>query len=591
VLGIIKKKVEMKVKSISRKLLTRVLSVYFILTFIVTCVQIGAEYINTKSHINSELLTLEQTFSGSLTRAVWELNTQQAVDIAEGLVAIPMIKGITVTDENDQVIAQLGEFSNDHLFNQPEKIALDSEYFTIDSLSGGLFGHSFPLIFEFSGRTTKVGTVILLSSDTVIFERIEVGIYFLIGNAMVKTAALVILFSLAFSHLLTNPLNELTEQINHFDIDDPEASKLHTMNYENNELNILQNAYNNLLDELVQHQIRLSVAKQEILAANQKLDDQNLILEQEVAKKTSSLSTTMLEMNKQQRELIEQQKQLTAENIRRSQTEQTLTKTNKELKSSIEELKKAQERLIDAEKMAILGKLSAEISHEINTPIGVSITSTSYLADLLESLQNDIENQKLTKRSLDDFTNNADQSLHLLMNNLNRASDLITSYKQVAVDQTSDKTRKINLAQYLHEIIQSLQPKFKKTKHVIKVDCADNIDIYCHAGAISQIFTNLIINSILHGFDGIESGIITISAHLKGERLYLHYQDNGVGVPQNKLPQIFDPFYTTKAGNGGTGLGTHIINELVTDTLNGTIVAISNAGEGLSYDIEFNDMR
>jgi signal transduction histidine kinase len=590
-LGIIKKKVEMKVKSISRKLLTRVLSVYFILTFIVTCVQIGAEYINTKSHINSELLTLEQTFSGSLTRAVWELNTQQAVDIAEGLVAIPMIKGITVTDENDQVIAQLGEFSNDDYFNQPEKIALNSEYFTIDSLSGGLFGHSFPLIFEFSGRTTKVGTVILLSSDTVIFERIEVGIYFLIGNAMVKTAALVILFSLAFSHLLTNPLNELTEQINHFDIDDPEASKLHTMNYENNELNILQNAYNNLLDELVQHQIRLSVAKQEILAANHKLDDQNLILEQEVAKKTSSLSTTMLEMNKQQRELIEQQKRLTAENIRRSQTEETLTKTNKELKSSIQELNKAQERLIDAEKMAILGKLSAEISHEINTPIGVSITSTSYLADLLVSLQNDIENQKLTKRSLDDFTNNADQSLHLLMNNLNRASDLITSYKQVAVDQTSDKTRKINLAKYLHEIIQSLQPKFKKTKHVIKVDCADNIDIYCHAGAISQIFTNLIINSILHGFDGIESGIITISAQLKGERLYLHYQDNGVGVPQNKLPQIFDPFYTTKAGNGGTGLGTHIINELVTDTLNGTIVAMSNAGEGLSYDIEFNDMR
>ncbi len=590
-LVVIKKKVEMKVKSISRKLLTRVLSVYFILTFIVTCVQIGAEYINTKSHINSELLTLEQTFSGSLTRAVWELNTQQAIDIAEGLVAIPMIKGITVTDENDQVIAQLGEFSNNDSFNQPEKIALNSEYFTIDSLSGGLFGHSFPLIFEFSGRTTKVGTVILLSSDTVIFERIEVGIYFLIGNAMVKTAALVILFSLAFSHLLTNPLNELTEQINHFDIDDPEASKLHTMNYENNELNILQNAYNNLLDELVQHQIRLSVAKQEILAANHKLDDQNLILEQEVAKKTSSLSTTMLEMNKQQRELIEQQKRLTAENMRRSQTEETLTKTNKELKRSIEELKKAQERLIDAEKMAILGKLSAEISHEINTPIGVSITSTSYLADLLDSLQNDIENQKLTKRSLDDFTNNADQSLHLLMNNLNRASDLITSYKQVAVDQTSDKTRKINFAQYLHEIIQSLQPKLKKTKHVIKVDCADNIDIYCHAGAISQIFTNLIINSILHGFDGIESGIITISAQLKGERLHLHYQDNGVGVPKNKLPQIFDPFYTTKAGNGGTGLGTHIINELVTDTLNGTIVATSNTGQGLSYDIEFNDMR
>ena len=581
----------MKVTSISRKLLTRVLSVYFVLTFIVTCVQIGAEYVNTKSHINSELITLEKTFSGSLTRAVWELNTQQAIDIADGLVAIPMIKGIMVTDENDQVIAQLGEKSSDDFFNQPENVALNNEYISINSLSDGLFGHSFPLIFEFSGRTTKVGTVVLLSSNEVIFDRIEIGIYFLIGNAMVKTAALVFLFSLAFSQLLTNPLNELTEQINQFDIDDPDASKLHTINYENNELNILQTSYNSLLDELIQYQVRLSKAQQEILTANHKLDDQNLILEQEVAKKTSSLSTTMLEMNKQQRELIAQQEQLKAENIRRSQTERTLTQTNKELKSSILELNKAQERLIDAEKMAILGKLSAEISHEINTPIGVSITSTSYLSDLLSTLQDDINNQKLTKRSLDDFANNAGQSLRLLLNNLNRASDLITSYKQVAVDQTSDKTRKINVAQYLNEIIQSLHPKLKKTKHTVKVNCADNIDIYCHAGAISQIFTNLIINSIIHGFDAIESGTITINAELKGERLFLHYQDDGIGVPKDKLSQLFDPFYTTKSGDGGTGLGTHIINELVTDTLNGQIVAHSDAGQGLSYDIEFDDMR
>ena len=581
----------MKVTSISRKLLARVLSVYFVLTFIVTCVQIGAEYINTKSHINSELLTLEKTFSGSLTRAVWELNTQQAIDIAEGLVAIPMIKGVMVTDENDQVIAQLGENSSDAFFNQPDKIALNNEYISIDSLSEGLFGHSFPLIFEFSGRTTKVGTVVLLSSNKVIFERIEVGIYFLIGNAMVKTAALVFLFSLAFSQLLTNPLNELTEQINQFDIDDPESSKLHTINYENNELNILETSYNSLLDELIQYQVRLSKAQQEILAANHKLDDQNLVLEQEVAKKTSSLSTTMLEMNKQQRELIAQQEQLKAENIRRSQTERTLTQTNRELKNSVQELNKAKERLIDSEKMAILGKLSAEISHEINTPIGVSITSTSYLSDLLSSLQYDIHNQKLTKRSLDDFANNADQSLRLLLNNLNRASDLITSYKQVAVDQTSDKTRKINVAQYLNEIIQSLHPKLKKTKHTIKVNCADNIDIYCHAGAISQIFTNLIINSLLHGFDSLESGTININAELRGERLYLHYQDNGIGVPKDKLSQLFDPFYTTKSGDGGTGLGTHIINELVTDTLNGKIVAHSEEGQGLSYDIEFDDMR
>jgi signal transduction histidine kinase len=579
----------MKVTSISRKLLTRVLSFYFVLTFLVTCVQIGAEYINTKSHINSELLTLEKTFSSSLTRAVWELNTQQAIDIAEGLVAIPMIKGIKVTDENNQIITQLGENRT-----QDGDIKLDNKeksYFNISSLSEGLFGYSFPLIFEFSGRSTKVGTVTLLSSNQVIFDRIEIGIYFLIGNAMVKTAALVFLFSIAFSQLLTNPLNELTEQINQFDIDDPEASKLHIVNYERNELSILQNAYNNLLAELSHYKEELATAQSEIIDSNNKLDEQNLMLEQEVAKKTSSLSTTMLKMEMQQRELLAQQGQLKAENSRRSQTEKTLTNTNDELKSSIQELRKAQERLLDAEKMATLGTLSAEITHEINTPIGVSITSTSYLSDLLTKLNDEIDSNKLSKRGLDEFRQNANQSVELLINNLNRASDLISSYKQVAVDQTSDKIRHINLEKYINEIIKSLHPKLKKTKHEINIDCSNTIEVYCHAGAISQIFTNLIINSIIHGFEGIEQGEINIKVEMQNDEVQITYSDNGLGIPKESLPSLFDPFFTTKSGKGGSGLGTHIVQNLVTDTLNGTIVATSEENQGLSYLITFKDMR
>jgi len=579
----------MKVTSISRKLLTRVLSFYFALTFIVTCVQIGAEYVNTKSHINSELLTLEKTFSSSLTRAVWELNTQQAIDIAEGLVAIPMIKGIKVTDENNQVITQLGEERN---IDKNQQIQSEqSSYFDINSFSEGLFGYSFPLIFEFSGRTTKVGTVTLLSSNQVIFDRIEVGIYFLIGNAMVKTAALVFLFSIAFSQLLTNPLNELTEQINQFDMDDPEASKIDVVNYEENELSILQNAHNNLLSELSRHKEELALAQSEIIASNNKLDDHNLMLEQEVAKKTSSLSTTMLKMERQQRELLVQQEQLKAENIRRSQTEKTLINTNHELKSSIEELNKAQGRLLEAEKMAMLGILSAEVTHEINTPIGVSITSTSYLSDLITKLNKDISDNKLSKRGLDEFSENAQQSIKLLINNLNRASELISSYKQVAVDQTSDKIRKINMAKYIDEIIHSLHPKLKKTNHSIHVECEKGIEVYCHAGAISQIFTNLIINSIVHGFENLNRGRINIKVEMHAQEIQIRYHDNGVGMPEHNLPKLFDPFFTTRASNGGTGLGTHIIQNLVTDTLSGTIVASCPEGCGLCYLITFNDMH
>jgi len=582
----------MKTTSLSRKLLARVLSFYFVLTFLVTCVQIGAEYINTKSHITSELLTLEKTFSGSLTRAVWELNTQQAIDIADGLVAIPMIKGITITDENEQIIAQLGLVADEETLNieSLNDEGSDNEYFNVSSSTDGLFGHSFPLIFEFSGRTTKVGSVTLLSSNEVIFNRIQVGIYFLIGNAMVKTAALVLLFSIAFSQLLTNPLNELTEQINQFDIDDPEASKLHVINYENNELNILQNAYNNLIDELVLYKEQLAQAQSKIISTNSKLDEQNLMLEQEVARKTSSLSTTMLKMEMQQRELLEQQSKLQAENNRRSVTEKTLIDTNHELKSSIIELNKAQERLLDAEKMAILGNISAEVSHEINTPIGVSITSASYLSDLLTTLKEDIEQNKLSKRTLTDYTKNSQQGLNIVLNNLSRISELVTSYKQVAVDQISDKIRLVNIGKYLDEIIHSLHPKLKKTSHTIKVDCPENSEVYCHAGAISQIFTNLIINSIAHGFSNINRGTINITVKQAADHVHIVYQDDGHGLDEEQLEHLFDAFYTTSENQDGSGLGTHIVYDLVNDTLNGRVKASSAPGEGLRYDIEFSSM-
>ncbi|TYK65199.1 sensor histidine kinase [Colwellia echini] len=578
----------MKITSISRKLLSKVLSVYFILTISVTGVQIIAEYFNTKSHINSELLTLQKTISGSLTRAVWELNTQQAVDISEGLIAIPMIKGITVTDEAKNVITQLGEVLSLNPENSPNR---DNEHYIISSISEGLFGHSFPLIFEFSGRTTTVGTVTLLSSNDVIFSRIEVGIYFLIGNAIVKTAFLILLFSLAFNKLLTEPLQALTNQMKQLDLHDPDASKFHRMSNETNELNVLEDAYNNLIDELIEFKDKLALSQRETNLANEKLDEQNLLLEQEVARKTSTLSSTLLRMEVQQKEMLTQQHQLEAENSRRSKTENTLITTNKDLKNSIMELSKAQDRLLEAEKMSSLGQLSAEVSHEINTPIGISITSISYLADILNKLQQDINEQKLSKRTIDTFIENAQHSVALLLNNLQRAAELIASFKQVAVDQTNDKIRLISVAKYLDEIIQSLHPKLKKTNHHVKVDCDPHIEIYTHPGAIAQIVINLIINSITHGFADINRGIISIKISAEAQRLVMIYQDNGVGVSPDQLEKLFMPFYTTKADKGNTGLGTHIIQNLVIDTLNGSIDANSTLGEGLSYRITFPDMR
>ena len=577
--------------SISRKLLSRVLSLYFVLTFIVTGVQIIAEYYNAKSHINSELLTLERTFSGSLTRAVWELNTDQVNDIANGLAAIPMIKSIVVANENDEVIVQYGDFNENATFATQTVQGENENYINLESLSHGTFGHTFPLIFEFSGRSTKVGSVTLLSSNEVIFNRIEIGIYFLIGNAMVKTAALIILFSLAFNKLLTSPLNELTDQMRKFDIDDPDSSRINSKIIENNELKVLENAYNNLIDQLIIYKEELAQAQLQLVHSNQKLDEHNLMLEQEVAKKASSLSSNMLKMELQQRDLIEHQKQLEEENERRKNTEQTLLKTNRDLTQSIDELNKAQERLLESEKMASLGSLAAEISHEVNTPIGISITSASVLTDTINEINAKMAAKNMSKQELKDYNQQIEQSIFLLNNNLKRASELLMSFKQVAVDQTSNKVRQINLRHYLDEITQSLQPKLKAHRHIINIDCPKNLIIETQAGALSQIFTNLIINSIVHGFEGIEEGQIDISVTMDGDRIKIDYSDNGRGVDQSQLDKLFERFYTTKDQDGGTGLGTSIVKNLVTDNLNGEIAVSSAPEKGLSYHIEFNAMR
>ena len=580
----------MKVQSLSRKLLTRVLSFYFILTVSVTGIQIIAEYFNTKNHINSELLTLEKTISGSLTRAVWELNSQQVIDISEGLLAIPMIKGITVTDESNNIITQLGEVISPEKL-EIDRISLNGSSEGVSSISEGLFGHSFPLVFEFSGRTTSVGRVTLLSSNTVIFNRIEVGIYFLVANAIVKTAFLIFLFTWAFNKLLTRPLNELTQQIEQIDLDDPEASKLHSMNYEKNELNILEDAYNNLINELVEFKEKLAFSQLETDKAKDQIDEHNLLLEQEVAKKTSSLSSTMLSMEIQKKELLDQKHSLQEENIRRSKTEKTLTTTNKELILSIKELNIAKERLLETEKMASLGQLSAEVSHEVITPIGISITSSTYLLEQISTLKQTLDQNKMSKRSIENFINNATRSTEILTNNLYRASELLVSFKHIAVDQTNDKIRMINISKYIDEIIQSLHPKLRKTAHSINVNCDKNIEIYTHPGAIAQILLNMIINSITHGFEHINRGEITINIDYQPHKLIINYADNGHGLTPEAKNKLFEAFYTTKANKGGSGLGTHIIRNLVSDTLNGTVTAHSELNKGLSYHIEIPDMR
>lgn len=515
---------------LSRKLLTRVLSVYFFLTFIVTVGQIFTEYLSTKSHIESELQTLKNTFSTSLTRAIWEVNIPQAQSIAEGLMELPIVTGVQIRDENGEYIADLGV-----------TIAQIRAPFTSGELEdhdGGLFSYSFPLIFEFSNRASTVGDVTLYSNFDIIFGRIEVGIFFLIGNAIVKTAFLVFLFMTAFRRMLSDPLMEVTQKMSAFNPDNPEQSKIYLTLDDENELRLLQYSYNQVIDDLIVSQQQLKNTQGELQRVNKKLDDQNLLLEQEVAKKTASLSQIMLDLERQKDELIANQRELRQENENRQYIENVLRDKNKELAQSMEHLKLAQDQLLESERMA-------------------------------------------------SFLDEAEQTTSLLLTNLNRASDLITSFKQVAVDQTSEAERVFNLNNYLHEILQSLGPSFKHTQHKVNVQCPDELYIRSAPGIIALIITNMIMNSIIHGFENKTDGHIDIEVLQDGEDVVLTYQDDGCGIPADQLGRLFDAFFTTKRGQGGSGLGTHIMYNLVTQALDGNIEASSEPGQGLRYEIRF----
>ena len=566
--------------SLSKKLLTSVLSVYFVLTFVVTCGQIFAEYFNTKSYIRDELQTLQKTFSGSLTRAIWELNTDQSVTIAEGLIAIPMVEGIIVRDDSGEVISQLGR-SLDIRELYSQQLVQDASI--IEDTPSGLFGYTFPLIFEFSGRATQVGDVTLFSSRDVVVSRIIVSIYLLVGNAMIKTTFLILLFLMAFRKHLTMPLKQLTEQIESIELDDLEGTRIDVSHQDQNELNVMAQSFNNLISKVVEYRNKLDLTQKELIKSNEKLDQQNLLLEQEVARKTSNLSQAMMDLQQQKYELEKQKLNLTEEIELRRHTEQELLTKQGEMQRYVDELNVAQERLLGSEKMAALGGLVAGITHDINTPVGIGVTATSFLQERLNAVEQAYQNKTLSPKELEEFIQDAKQSAALLTSNLDRASELVASFKQIAVDQASEAVRTINFKEYLGEVIRSLHPKLKKTKHEINIECPDSLVLNLPAGAISQIFTNLIMNSLIHGFEGITHGHINIDVSEQDGRVLINYRDDGRGVNEEQLDKLFDPFFTTKRDQGGSGLGTHITFNLVKQTLGGDIEVSSKPNEGLQY--------
>ncbi|MBS0570363.1 MAG: PAS domain-containing sensor histidine kinase, partial [Proteobacteria bacterium] len=259
-----------------------------------------------------------------------------------------------------------------------------------------------------------------------------------------------------------------------------------------------------------------------------------------------------------------------------------LRRANAELRETLEKLTQMQRQLLESEKMAALGGLVAGIAHEINTPLGVTVTAASHLRE---------EALRLTRTASADpdevarFHATVGESSEIILRNLQRADRLIKSFKLIAVDQSTEERRTIELGAYLNEILVSLGPILKKGAHRIGVECPEPITLSTYPGALYQIVSNLVMNSLHHAFAPGHAGTMTIGAHRQGNLVELTYRDNGCGMNDAVRARVFEPFFTTTRAQGGSGLGLHVVYNLVTQLLRGSIRVESAPGAGVLFEI------
>lgn len=274
--------------------------------------------------------------------------------------------------------------------------------------------------------------------------------------------------------------------------------------------------------------------------------------------------------------------------------ENQIRNENQHLEEALEErtkdLKNAMEELFKSEKMASLGNLVAGIAHEINTPLGVSITSQSYLSHITENTCNKLKDNSLSKRGLHEFFESAAETNRILESNLHRSAELIKSFKTISVSQSYDIKSDFDIVEVIQSVIIMLKHEYKNSTHSIHFEIAEPIMIHSYQSAYSQIFTNLIMNSLVHAYENKEDGNIHIGLEVANQDLILTYTDDGKGVEESNINKIFDPFFTTKRGEGGSGLGLSITYNLVTERLGGNIECSSQVDQGIHFKITIPDI-
>jgi signal transduction histidine kinase len=247
----------------------------------------------------------------------------------------------------------------------------------------------------------------------------------------------------------------------------------------------------------------------------------------------------------------------------------------------MENLKAAQNQLVESEKLAALGSLVAGVAHEVNTPLGIAVTANSVIKEAVATLNHAFAEQSLTSQQFEAVMKQIVDGSNMLENNLNRAARLVRDFKQTAVDQVSESRSQFRVVQALDALMGSLRPETKKVPVVPIIEGDANLEMSSLPGVLTQVVSNLVMNSVRHAFENIENPEINIKVSDLGDEVQVVYTDNGVGVPPELHQRIFEPFYTSKRGKGGSGLGLNLVFNLVRQKLQGKLSFDSDINQGV----------
>ncbi len=535
------------VRSVSTRLLRSVMSVYLLVTLVIFGLELTLQYRQARSGIDAELAMLQGTFRDSVSHSLWNMDAGALDATLSGLLQMPSVSRVIARGPDGAVISDsaLGAAA------RPPP-------------TGAVISNRQSVSHTRAGKTTELGTLEIQSASGVIVERLRAGFLFSMAAAIAKTAVLVFLVRRFFFRILSRPLYRIAEQAAAIDPKAISAQPLPVTTGPRDELAVISDAINRLAAE-----VAVTVGA---------LDTLNKGLEAEVAQRTALLQKACDELDRERCDL-------SAEVVLREANEAELKRINLTLSQSLEQLRVAQESLVESEKMAALGGLVAGIAHEINTPIGIGLTGSSHFHFMLEQLEAKFRAGELEEPAFERFIAEAKELSRSMCVSLEKAAALIRSFKLIAVDQTLDEARDFNVSEYLGDVLLAHHAVLRQAQVAIRLECDRALVVHSFPGAWSQILSNLIANSLRHGFEpGWVEPRIHIAAREVGGELVLRYCDNGKGMTEAVAKKVFDPFFTTDR-EGGSGLGMHVVYNLVSQRLHGRIALQTAPRQGVTFTL------